>query len=124
MTARTLAVISDEIQEIQIDVKDLNKEIEALEKKKAFLEKELEEEAEKQGLKSGSGAASSFKIEAETVPQGSNWDETYEFIHENKYYHLLQKRFAVTAIRELWELGKDIPGVNKFTKNKVTVKGV
>lgn len=121
---RTLADISDEIHAYNLEIEGLNKKIKAIEKKVTDLEAELKLAAETQGLTAGKGTTSTFELKEETVPQASDWDDFYQFIHHNKYYHLLQKRPAVKACAELWELGKTIPGVNKFTSVKVKVKGV
>jgi hypothetical protein len=124
MANRTVAVISDEIFAVQAEVTALNKKIEGLEKEKARLSTELKAAAEEQGLTSGKGASSSFEIKDQTVPQVSDWDTFVAFAVENGYFHLFYRRPAVKACQELWELGETIPGVNKFTSNKVNVKGV
>ena len=122
--AKTIAEISDEIHELNAKNTALNKQVDDNKKLIAQLEIDLEAAAAAQGLTRGGGTTSTFTIEPETAPQIADWDEFYKFIHENEYYHLLQKRFAVLACRELWELGEVIPGVNKFTSNKVRIKGV
>lgn len=121
---RTLADISDEIHACNLEIEDHNKQIKKIEKKVDDLEAELKQAAELQGLTAGKGATSTFELKEETVPQASDWDDFYQFIYDNKYFHLLQKRPASKACAELWELGKTIPGVNKFTSIKVKVKGV
>lgn len=124
MANRTVAVISDEIFDVQTEVTALKKKIEGLEKEKARLSTELEAAAEEQGLTSGKGASSSFEIKEQTVPQVSDWDTFVAFAVEKEYFHLFYRRPGVKACQELWELGETIPGVNKFTSNKVNVKGV
>lgn len=122
--SKTVAVLSDEILEVKLEIKEHEEEITELKKRKEELERELIAEAEKQQLKSGAGESSSFSIKEETVPQASDWDAVWQFIKENDYFHMVQKRLSSTACRELWELGQQIPGVNKYTSHKVNVKGV
>jgi hypothetical protein len=55
-------------------------------------------------------------------PQVEDWDAVYQFIHDNEYYHCLEKRFAVLAYREILGQGNNVPGVVPYTKRKVTFK--
>ena len=121
--ARTLSVISDDIMKRNIEIKRLNALVKIEESARDLLDTEIIGVAEKQGLEVGGGAISKFKISESTVPQsgGDKWDLFYAYMAKNKYWHLLDKRLSVTGCRELWAMGKTIPGVEKFTKKKVTV---
>lgn len=119
---RTLGQISDEILVQQKEVKRLNELVDAAEAVKKALGEELMKAAALQNLEKGGGKTSGFTIKPQTVPQVENWDMFYAFIDENKYWHLLQRRPGVQACAELWEQGKQIPGVERFTQLKVTVK--
>lgn len=119
---RTLGQISDEILAKIKEIKRLNELVETVEKEKKVLCDELMVAAETQKLEKGGGKASAFTIKPQTVPQVVNWDMFYEFMIETKYLHLLQRRPGVQACAELWEQNKVIPGVEKFTQMKVTVK--
>lgn len=119
---RTLGQISDEILATQRHIKQLNGEIEALEITKRALSDELMAAAEGEKLEKGGGKASTFNIQPQTVPQVSNWDLFYEYMYDMRYLHLLQRRPGVQACAELWEKNIAIPGVEKFTQMKVTVK--
>lgn len=118
---RTLNDISDDILKNKVTVKKLDDKIKLLDEEKARLEAELMAAAQLENLTLGGGRKSKWKIEPHIVPQAENWDEFYPYMVKKKYYHLLQKRFAVKACAEIWELGEDIPGVSKFSKMKVSV---
>jgi len=119
--ARTIGEIADDVLERQEKVKAMNAQIKDIEKEIDALKLELAAAADKEGMTAGAGAKSKFKIEPTTLPQGGNWDKFYEYMAENKYFHLLHKRFSVTGCQELWDQGIDIPGVDKFQKNEVKV---
>lgn len=121
--SRPVGVIADEILKIAGQVSAHNDAVKKLESDRRVLELELITAAEVVKLTEGGGANSKFRIEPTTVPQVEDWDDFYGYIHKNKYYHMLERRPTVLACREVWELGKEIPGVNRFTKLKVTVKG-
>ena len=121
--ARTISVISDEVWAIKCKVTALNKQVDDLKREQAALEHELYEKAMEQGLEKGGGKTSTFSIAASTVPQVNNWDDFYDYIHTNKYYHLLQRRPSVEGCRELWRGNVYIPGVDQYTQSKITVRG-
>ena len=44
-------------------------------------------------------------------PQATDWSLIYNFMHEQKAYHLLHKRLTEEAVREYWQEGVPVPGV-------------
>lgn len=124
MATRTIGVISDEILAFQVKIKKKELEVKDMEEAASKLKEELRVAANAENLTAGGGKKSKFTIEPMTVPQASNWDLFHEYIADNKYFHLLQRRPAVKACQELWGQGVVIPGIDKFTSMKVNVKGV
>lgn len=47
----------------------------------------------------------------EVYPQVEDWDAFYEYIKDNGYFHLLERRPTVLGFRELFNLGRQVPGV-------------
>lgn len=58
----------------------------------------------------------------ETFPHVTDWNEFWDFIYENKFLHLLEKRPSVTGYRELLNLGRAVPGVVPFAKTRLSVR--
>lgn len=48
------------------------------------------------------------------VPQVADWSKLQAYIAETKDFSLLQKRMSDAAVRERWEDGVILPGVEKF----------
>ncbi len=48
------------------------------------------------------------------VPQVKDWDKFYAFVKKTGQFDLVQRRLADTAIRERWDNGKEVPGVEAF----------
>ena len=59
-----------------------------------------------------------------TVANVKDWDAFYAFVKKTGYFHLFQRRVTDTACRELWEQGKQIPGLQPFTKRKLNIRTV
>jgi hypothetical protein len=74
-------------------------------------------------MESKSASGNKVEIQESTVPHVEDWDAFYDYIHQNKYYHMLQKRASVTGYRELLSMGKSVPGVLPYTTRKIKFTG-
>lgn len=124
MAGRNIGDVADEILAIQLKIKKKEAEIEELKGQAKEKQEELKKLASDEGLTSGGGKKSKFTLTEETVPHISDWDKFCEYIKDNNYFHLLQRRPGSKACQELWNLGNQIPGIDKFRHTKVNVKGV
>lgn len=77
----------------------------------------LESDEERVEITGGIG----IRLTRSTMPSVKDWDALYAYIHKHKAYYLLERRMGVTAFRELLEAGKNVPGVESFTKIKVNL---
>jgi hypothetical protein len=59
--------------------------------------------------------------QGDPTPTVHNWELFYGYVLENKAFELLQKRLSSPAIREHWEAGEVIPGVQKFPVDRVVI---
>lgn len=68
------------------------------------------------GIEKSTSKGGSISISKSLVPSVTDWDAYYAFIHKHKYYHLLERRPSATGCRELFEMGKKVPGVEPVTR--------
>lgn len=116
----------DELIKSLSDLKRQKKELDAgvsvVEKKIAQVEIDIRDIMDVEHLVEAATAVGSVKVGDSVYPQVKDWDAFYDFIYQNKYFHLLEKRPAVLAYRELLNIGREVPGTLPFTKRKVTFK--
>jgi hypothetical protein len=112
----------DELHELRTQKRVLEKELKDLEK--TYSEKQLEviDLMHAQGVTKMTGSSATVSIGTSIKPSVEDWDTFYEFIHRHKYYHLLERRPAVLACRELFETKGVIPGVVPFTKETLNLR--
>jgi hypothetical protein len=55
------------------------------------------------------------------VPQLKDWDTFTKFVAKNKRFDLLHKRVSDQAIRDMWDGGVNVPGVERFTTVDVSI---
>jgi hypothetical protein len=55
-------------------------------------------------------------------PSVKDWDAFYKHIKDSDAFHLLQRRAAAAAFRELWDIGQVVPGVESFTQRTINLR--
>lgn len=79
---------------------------------------------QEQGLKALGGSNGLVKMTELDEPKAENWELIYDYVAEHQAWHLLHKRITTTAIKELWDDGKTVPGVGHQKVYKLSVSGV
>jgi len=64
----------------------------------------------------------SFSISENTVGNVEDWDGLYGYIKANNAFHLIQRRLANAAYKELLDMGDELPGVVPFTKRTLNFR--
>lgn len=88
------------------------------------LELSLIAQLDAQGISKSTGKKATVSITTAVKPSVEDWDAFYAYIGKNKFYHLLERRPAVLACRELFDTKGKIPGVVPFTQRKLNVRSV
>lgn len=54
----------------------------------------------------------------------TDWNSLWKHIQKTGEFDLLQKRVTVTAVRQRWEVGKEVPGVAQAQEPEVSITKV
>lgn len=120
----TIGSLIDLLHGMKAAKKALEGQIKELDKQADRLELQIIERMDTEETSTGSGKAAGASINESVVPQVQDWDAFYKFIHENKWYHLLQRRPSSPGCRELFEQQKQIDGVVPFTKRTLNLRSL
>ena len=90
----------------------------------AVIEESLMARMDTEETSKSQGKKASVSITSSIVANVEDWDAFHTFVAKNKYFHLLQKRVSDPAVRELWDAGKKVPGVQPFSKRKLNVRSL
>ena len=114
----TLGENIDLLWKIREEVRGYDDKIAELNKKYKATEEELMTQLADADMQAASGSKATASVSESVVPKVEDWETFYRYIHRNNAYHLLERRPAVAAFRELLEQrkGKNVPGVVPFTK--------
>lgn len=118
----TLSDLIQSLSSLKGEKKALESEVKAVDKRIEQVEGLIFAELDAQGVTETKSAIGKVAISESTYPQVQEWDAFGEFILDNRYLHLLERRPAVLAYRELLNLGKSVPGVLPFTKRKLNYR--
>jgi hypothetical protein len=70
------------------------------------------------------GRVARVSINVKAVPQVADWDKFYAFVKKKNAFELMQRRLSEAAIKEVWDNGKSVPGVEAFMAVTVSLKKV
>lgn len=124
MTRKTIGQLADELHDLREEKRAKEEEVKEIQERYDKKLMELFDLADEQETTVGKGQRGSFSLGESTVPQVKDWDAFYKYIQKTKYWHLLERRPSVTGCRELFDTKGAIPGVEKFTKRTINLRGV
>jgi hypothetical protein len=124
MTKRTIGQIADALFDAREEKRELEEQVKIVQERIDKIEQEAFELADSQQTTVGKGKRGAFSITELVVPQVKDWPAFYKFVKKNDFFHLLERRPSVTGCRELFETKGAIPGVERFTKRKINLRGV
>jgi len=70
------------------------------------------------------GTKGSVSLGSKLVPAVQDWDLLNAYILENSALHLLERRVATNAYREMQKAGIELPGVVPFAKSNLNLRSV
>lgn len=95
------------------------KKVDAIEAEEKALKEHIIQTLPKSEASGVAGKIARVTVITKAVPQVKDWDVFYKHVKKTGEFELLQRRLTDTAIRERWDAGKQVPGVESF--NAVTV---
>ena len=115
----TIGSTIDEAWKVKNEIKKLNAEISIREEELKAIEERLHAQMKTEDTTRGAGKLASVLLSPDEVPTVEDWDKLQAYIKRNSAFHLLQKRVAVLAVRELWGQHKKVPGVVAVQQTKL-----
>lgn len=70
------------------------------------------------------GKVARVTVVTKEVPQVKDWDLFYKYIKKTGQFDLMQRRLTDGAIKERWENGKEVPGVEHFQAVTISMNKV
>jgi hypothetical protein len=97
------------------------KEAALIEEQEKDLQKLIIAKMRADGMTAMGAANGLVKLQTNIDPIAVDWRALWDYIKANDAFELLHKRVTVTAVKEHWENGEEIPGVGRTETYKLTV---
>jgi hypothetical protein len=99
----------------------LAKQAEEMEEAEKEMYKTIIAKLREGGMSAMGGKVGVVKLHETVEPIAQDWPATWAFIKEHDAFELLHKRLTVTAVKERWEHGEEVPGVGRVPKFSLSV---
>lgn len=117
---KKMGTCADKLYNIRQERLKKQKEVEALERQEKALKQHIIDNLPKSEASGIAGSIARVSVIVKEQPQVEDQEAFRKYMNRTKRHDLAYKlRPSAPAVRELWEDGKEIPGIKKF--NVVTV---
>lgn len=120
----TLGATIDTMWGLREKKRALDAQVKTLEGEIKDLESTMFELLDAQDTRKAEGKNASVSIGESVVCTVEDWDALWPWIAKTKNFHLIQKRVSDPGMRELWGMGKVIPGTQPFTKRTLSIRSL
>ncbi len=119
---RTMDELLTALTNTRAELKVLQNQEKGLKGRKMELEARIAPTLEQQGIDRVGNDDCTVSIKKEVVPTVEDWDQVYQHLIDTKQFELLQKRMSATAVRELLQMGMNVPGVKATELTRVNFR--
>lgn len=102
----------------------MQKEVDAVKARESEIKQHIIDNLSKSDDTGVAGKKYRAQIVTKTAATVADWDKVWQFIRDNDRTDLVQKRINDKAVKEIWEAGEQVPGVEKFNSVDVSVRKV
>ena len=116
---KQMGACADRLFELREKRLEEQKKVDAIESEEKAIKEHIIQNLPKSEASGVAGKLARVTVITKAIPQVKDWESFYKHIKKTGDFDLLQKRLTETAVKERWENGKKIPGVESF--NVVTL---
>jgi hypothetical protein len=121
---KTLGACADRLYELRQQRLEWQKKVDALEAEEKALKEHIIRNLPKSEATGVAGKLARVTVVTKEVPQVKDWDAFYKFVKKTGSFDLMQRRLTEAAVKERWEAGEEIPGVERFQVVTVSINKV
>ena len=118
---KTLGGCADRLYKLRDEKKVAQAKVDAIDEEFKAIKAHLIEKLPKNNAEGVTGRFANAQIKKKNIPQVQDWEKFYAFVRRTKDFSLLQRRVSEGAVKERWESGKKVPGVEPFNVLSISV---
>lgn len=108
---KSAAKAADKLYELRQERYALQKQADVLKASEVLCEAFLKDVLPTMDARGVSGQIARVECKVETVPVAKSWEDVWAHIKRTGSFDLMQRRLNTVAVKERWEDGKQVPGV-------------
>ena len=112
------ADLYSEVREIRLA---MQKHVDTVKAREAEIQDHIIANLSKSDDTGAAGKKYRAQIVTKPVPTLRDWDAFTKYVVENQRFDLLHKRIADKPVKDIWEMGETVPGVEKFNTVSVSI---
>lgn len=121
---KALGACADKLFELRNKRLAEQKKVDEIAAEESALKNHIIENLPKSEASGVAGKLARVTVVTKQIPQVKDWDAFYRYVKKTGSFDLMQKRLTDAAIKERWEAGKEIPGVEHFNAVSVSINKV
>lgn len=118
---KSLALCADKFFELNKKRLEMQKLVDAVDEEAKAIKAHLIDNLPKSDASGVAGKLCRVTVVSKDIPQIKDREAFNKFILKTKDFSLLQGRLSDAAVRDRWENGKEVPGVEHFTAVTLSV---
>jgi len=117
---KTIGACADLLYKLRDEKAAAKKVVDAIEADEKMVKEYIIQTLPKSNAEGVTGKVANVAVVRKEVPQVKDWDKFYAHVKRTNAWDLMQRRLSDSAVKERWEAGKKIPGVEVFTAVSVS----
>lgn len=111
---RTLGACADRLGQLQERRRAMERDIADIKAEEKRISDHLIAELPKADAMGIAGKTKRATVRTKDVPTVQDWSALHAYVRKKNEFSLLQRRVADAAVRERWEAGKKLPGIEPY----------
>lgn len=121
---KAMGACADRLFELRNKRLAMQKEVDAVAAEESAIKEHIINTLPKSEASGVAGKLARVTVVTKQIPQVKDYDKFYAYVKKTNSFDLLQKRLSDAAIKERWEAGKVIPGVESFNAVSVSINKI
>lgn len=121
---KAMGACADRLYQLRQKRLEMQKEVDKVAAEEAALKEHIINTLPKSEASGVAGKLARVTVVTKQIPQVKDWDAFYKYVKKTGQFDLMQRRITDAAIKERWEAGKEVPGVEHFNAVSISVNKV
>lgn len=121
---KAMGACADRLYELRQKRLEEQKKVDLIEAEEKALKEHIIQNLPKSEASGVAGKLARVTVVTKQIPQVKDWDAFYKHVKKTGQFDLMQRRITDAAIKERWEAGKEVPGVEHFNAVSISINKV